>query len=140
MKKKYLEELTERLLTKYESEVVKEIVDIASLCLIDYDVSTKCTEIAIVETESVIMLKKFLATKMIEGKSKRTIKRYEYILTKMLNFLNVEIKDIDVYTLRGYLAYLEMNGSNDITVEVIRSKGFDVRSLSESVYGFITKQ
>lgn len=113
--------ITNQLIDMYSPEEVNTIQNIILLSLREYDLTNKCTDLVVIDTEAQSMLKKFLATKRVEGKSIKTIERYSYILNRMLDFLNVEIKDIDVFTLRMYLAHLEMNGAKDVTVDGIRS-------------------
>ena len=72
------------------------------------------------DTESQKLVKKFLATKRIEGRSQKTIDRYSYVIKRMMEYLNMPIKDMDVYSLRLYLAEMEMNGSKDSTLNGIR--------------------
>lgn len=63
----------------------------------------------------------FLDAKKIECRSEKTIKHYNYILSKMLNELNVSITSITVFHLRNYLMKKKNNGIADKTLEGIRS-------------------
>lgn len=132
-KTKFIDDLTEKLVLNHPSELVNEIINIITVSLNDYDLNEKCTDIVVVDTESQVLLKKFLATKMVEGKSPKTIHRYDYLLTRMLKSLNMEVKDIDVFALRMYLAQLELNGMKAISVE-------GIRSVITSFFGWLHKE
>lgn len=62
------------------------------------------------------LLDTFLATKKMEGKSPKTVERYRYIITKMLNKMQVPVKKINVYHLRHYLADCKEHGLSDRTL------------------------
>lgn len=63
------------------------------------------------------LLNAFLDTKMIEGRSPQTIERYKYIVTKMLEQMNVQIRQITVFHLRSYLMKQKVLGKSDRTLE-----------------------
>lgn len=67
------------------------------------------------------LLEEFLAAKSVEGKSQKTIERYRYLLTRMMDSIELPIRDIMVYTLRRYLAQEKARGLQDTTLEGIRS-------------------
>lgn len=66
------------------------------------------------------LLDAFLSTKKIEGKSPKTIDRYKYILTKLLNTVGVPIPSINVYHLRNYLTQRKTDGLSDNTIRGMR--------------------
>lgn len=66
-------------------------------------------------------LKEFLSAKTIEGCSKKTIERYEYILNRMFKDIQVSIRSITVFHLRQYLASERERGISDRTLDGYRS-------------------
>ena len=104
-----------------DGESLRIVADKMTLILSDYDVAPKCTALATVDTESEMLLKKFLATKRVEGRSAKTIERYRYIISRYYRTADVSFKDTDVYALRLYLAKLEMEGCKDSTINGIRA-------------------
>lgn len=70
---------------------------------------------------SLDMLEAFLNAKEIEGKSKGTIERYRYALTRMLTELNAPISRITVFHLRQYLMNERNRGITDSTLNGVRS-------------------
>lgn len=116
-----INEVASMLSTDFSADQSRKVVQKLTIALEKYDVSTKCTEIAVVDTESEMLLKKFLATKHVEGRSAKTIQRYQYILTRYYQASNIPFVETDVYALRLYLAQLETQGCNDNTINGIRS-------------------
>ena len=51
-------------------------------------------------------LEAFINAKFIEGRTHKTLKRYDYIIKRMLNLLNTNEQDITVYHLRKYFTNL----------------------------------
>ena len=109
------------LIGTFPDDVARYAADVLSMRLNEYDVTPACRELMVVETESQQMLRNYLATKKIEGRSDLTIKRYGEQLHKMMNAIHKPIVDIGVYDLRSYLASLSINGQCANTVAGIRS-------------------
>ena len=119
-KMNYLNDLQAALMKSFDEEAVDKIITLATIKLLGYEVTEQCTALAVVETESEKMLRRFLATKKVEGCSDRTIERYEYIIRRLIDYLNMPVKEMDVYALRLYLAELEMNGNALSTIRGIK--------------------
>lgn len=66
------------------------------------------------------MLEAFLSAKKLEGRSPKTLERYEYIITRLLIFVKVPIRSLTIYHLRRYLMKLKEQGCADSTLEGIR--------------------
>ncbi len=62
--------------------------------------------------DNISILKFFIATKKIAGLSDKSLKTYLYHINKFLTTCQVDIRDIDVNTIRKYIWYLESNTSN----------------------------
>lgn len=75
----------------------------------------------------------FISAKRIEGRSPKTIERYEYIIKKMIKAVSVPTNQISVYHLRQYLTDLKSDGSSDRTLE-------GVRSVFSSYFGWLQKE
>lgn len=74
-----------------------------------------------VDGETDDFLSAFLGAKEIEGRSEKTIKHYQYIITRMLEEVNTPIRQITVFHLRNYLMKMKSNGISDKTLEGVRS-------------------
>lgn len=66
-KMNYLNDLQAALMKSFDEEAVDKIITLATIKLLDYEVTEQCTALAVVETESEKMLRRFLATKKVEG-------------------------------------------------------------------------
>lgn len=75
----------------------------------------------------------FLSAKKVEGRSEKTIERYEYIIGKMQNFISVPTRHITVYHLRDYFAVLKSRGISDRSLE-------GMRSVFSSYFGWLQRE
>ena len=62
-------------------------------------------------------LEAFLAAKRLEGRSEKTIARYEYILGRLFEEVRVPVQEITVFHLRGYLTKRKGLGISESTLE-----------------------
>lgn len=78
-------------------------------------------EIEAVQSESLMekddLLQAYLSAMQIEGRSPKTIERYDYIIGKMKKALGIPTRQITVYHLRRYLADRKAGGLSDRTLE-----------------------
>ena len=65
------------------------------------------------DSETEDFLKAFLSAKEVEGRSAKTIARYDYICRKALNKMGVPLRDVSVFHLRKYLADEKARGLSD---------------------------
>ena len=66
------------------------------------------------------LLDAYMNAMKIEGRSEKTVERYRYILTRMMESVKVCTRDITVYHLRQYLASEKARGIADSTLEGTR--------------------
>ena len=69
------------------------------------------------DSESEDLLKAFLSAKEVEGRSAKTIKRYDYICRKALGKMGVPLREVSVFHLRKYLADEKARGISDSTLD-----------------------
>lgn len=118
---KILSDFTTAISQNVDSDFLRIATNKLTLILSDYDVQPKCTALATVDTESEMLLKKYIATKRLEGRSEKTVDRYLYILRRFMSESQISLTEVDVYALRLYLATLTQNGCSDNTVNGIRA-------------------
>ena len=116
-----INEFTAELSDRMDADSLRLATNTLTTLLANYEIQPKCTELAVIDTESEMLLKKFLATKRLEGRSEKTVERYRYIIQRFSDEMNLPYKDVDVYALRLYLATLTQNGCSDNTVNGIRA-------------------
>ena len=78
-------------------------------------------------------LQAFLAAKHIEGRSKKTLERYEYMLRKMLEVIKVPLRDVTVYHIRTYFMKEKQRGISDRSIE-------GARSIASSFFGWLFRE
>lgn len=66
------------------------------------------------------LLGTFLDALRVEGRSQKTIDRYSYIITRMMEHVKVSTRRITLYHLRGYIASEKARGISDRTLEGYR--------------------
>lgn len=86
-----------------------------------YEVQERTTEIVVRDGSAEGLLRKFLATKRIEGKSENTIKYYNDVIGTFVNHLDRRIFEVTAFDLRLYLSmYKEKRKVNNRTLENTR--------------------
>lgn len=78
-------------------------------------------------------LQAFLAAKQIEGRSPKTLARYEYMIRKMLADVKVPAKDVTIYHIRSYFMREKQRGISDRSIE-------GARSIASSFFGWLFKE
>ena len=66
------------------------------------------------------LLQAYLAALSVEGRSVKTIERYEYVIRRMMQAVKTPTRQITVYHLRKYLADEKARGISDRTLESTR--------------------
>lgn len=85
------------------------------------------------DSETEDFLKAFLSAKEVEGRSAKTIARYEYICRKALEKMGVPLRDVSVFHLRKYLADEKARGLSDCTLD-------GNRECLSSLFGWLHKE
>lgn len=108
-------------LSDIDKEILERIERVLYIQLNNCEVQERCTEIVVHDGTNLGLIKKFIATKRLEGKSERTLKKYYPELEKLINFLNKKLFDVTTYDLRLYLAlYKEERGVSNRTLDNMR--------------------
>lgn len=85
------------------------------------------------DNDSDELLRAFIEAKQIEGRSKRTVERYEYVIKRMMSEIHVPIRQITVFHLRKYLSEEKARGISDVTLE-------GTRSVFSSYFGWLANE
>ena len=78
-------------LPELDPELRDKIERVLLVSLQDYEVQDRCTDVVVHDDSSVGLVRKFIATKKLEGKSERTLRRYQPELEKLVLFLNKKL-------------------------------------------------
>lgn len=102
--------------------IPKEYVNQLDYCLAsmakEYDYVKKSTELATIDDSNEKILKTYLASLKLQGRSEKTIQQYKDAITFMFNDINKNIRDIDTNDIRFHLAnYQAQRKVSNITIE-----------------------
>ena len=90
------------------------VQDILIIELNNYEIQERCTDVATVDDSADRMLKKFLATKRIEGIAESTLLRYAEENKKLIRFLGKPLYEVSTYDIRFYLSYRRENSGKKL--------------------------
>ena len=105
-----IKNVMEKLKNRVEQEILDAVQDVLTIELNQYELQERCTELTIQEDAPERALKKYIATKRIEGIAESTIKRYADQNAKLLDFLKKPLNEITAYDIRFYLSYRRETG------------------------------
>ena len=122
LKNQLVYEMTEELIKKFDVEISKEVLDVLNKYLYNYGIIEKQTALVPIDSKTDKILKMYIATKKLEGKSEGTLKQYYREIRLLLAFLNCSIEEVTTNGIRLYLMTMktEKNLQNS-TVETMRS-------------------
>lgn len=112
----FLKDLEQRLLTKITAADLEKVLAEVSDQLAGYDVIRTRTEYG--DTDD--FLEAYVEAITIQGRSEKTAKRYQYLIRKMMEYVNVPIRHVTVYHLRQYMMKEKERGISDGTLEGMR--------------------
>ena len=90
------------------------VQDILIIELNNYEIQERCTDVALADDSADRMLKKFLATKRIEGIAESTLLRYAEENKKLIRFLGKPLYEVSTYDIRFYLSYRRENSGKKL--------------------------
>ncbi len=107
------ETIVKNILITLKDSVTDDILELVKNTLIiqleKYEVQERTTEIVTTDTSAEGMLRKYIATKRIEGKAESTIRRYYYENIKLINYFGKKVNEISTYDIRLYLSLQKHN-------------------------------
>jgi len=108
-------------LADMEQDVIDRVERVLHIQLADYEISERCTAVTVHDNSNMGMVRKFIATKRLEGKSEATLRKYQPELEKLVMFLDKRIFEVETYDLRLYLSlYKENRRVSNRTLDNIR--------------------
>lgn len=111
-----LNEMERALATEVTAAELTRILTILTEKLDHYDL----TMTALGGPQQDDLLDAYLSALAIEGRSKKTIERYRYLISRMMDAVRTPTRKITVYHLRKYLADEKARGISDRTLESTR--------------------
>lgn len=114
-------EFAMKLAQKYGRDQVNEITAILDSVAIDYDISAKSTELAVVKDVIPPVLKSYIASKGLEGLSETSLKNYYSCLRNFFEMVEKSPEEISTNDIRMFLATYKMQRKvSDRTIDKYR--------------------
>lgn len=95
---------------KTTQDVLNSIQDTLVIELNRYEVQERTTELTVTDDSAEGMLRRYIATKRIEGKAESTLKRYWEQNLQLIRFCRKPLNEITTYDLRFYLSCRRQQG------------------------------
>lgn len=106
-------------------KIPDEYIDVVTSCLIisvdKYEVTERCTELALQDDSNEYVINMYLTNCRIEGKRKKTVIRYKDELTKFSHSVGKRFDEVTTFDIRKYFAQMISRGNSNRTVENVRS-------------------
>ena len=119
MKQQFMKEVMQQMLPYLDNAQLKQLRQAMEQTLFCYEVTG--TEVKPDEDDSNDLIKKFIASKRIEGCSEKTLKYYQTTIDAMVSSLGKNIRHILTEDLRAYLTeYQSRKQSSRVTIDNIR--------------------
>lgn len=116
MEERFRAELIEKLVDL--GREVTERIDMAVTSLfMKYRVEEQCTEVACVDGTGEVLLKRYIATLKLEGKSDDTLVQYNRSIRTFIENIQKNISDITTNDIRYYLANYQRRGIKKSTLD-----------------------
>lgn len=110
-----------RLLGKLNSDQEEQVKTALYLELNEYELSNRCTSIIEVDERPMALLRRFIATKKLEGRSEKTLLQYQLHLGKLVLNLGKDLSQVTTYDLRYYLSdYKDRRNVSNLTLDNMR--------------------
>lgn len=97
------------------------IVSKISVILEKYELSERVTDIVLCTDENTDILKQYIGSLIVSGKSKKTIEHYTRELKKFMYSSGGNLKDKQPYDIKNYLAQKKLSGISNRTLDNVRS-------------------
>ncbi len=117
-KQLFISDLTEQLESMLTVKTMTEVINAVNEVFNQYRLE-RCEE-QIGQQDFEDILTSFINAKRVEGKSEKTLIRYEYIINRFREHDSTPIRKITVYNLRDYFSSEKKRGISDSTLEGIR--------------------
>ena len=105
-----IQSVVQALQSRVDDDAINLVQDVLVMQLNRYEVQERCTEVAVRDDGAEGSLKKFLATKRVEGIADSTLQRYGEINRALISYLGKPLEEITTYDIRFYLSVRRQMG------------------------------
>lgn len=110
IREKIINEVLGAIRNRIPEEGVSVVQDVLVIQLNKYELQERCTDVALVDDTPEKLLRKFIATKRIEGLAESTLRRYYETNLELIEFFRKPLNEVTTYDLRFYLSLRRQNG------------------------------
>lgn len=116
-----IKEVISALQDRIPPEMIDTVQDTLVIELNKYEVQERCTAVTVSDNSAEGLLKRFVATKRIEGIADSTLRRYADENMKLICYLRKPLHEVTTYDLRFYLSAKRQQGKvNNRTLDGMR--------------------
>lgn len=105
IREQVIQKVMQALEGRVDAGAADTIQDVLVIELNNYEIMERCTEVAEVDGSAERLLKRFLATKKVEGAADSTLARYADENRRLIQFLGKPLHEVTAYDIRFYLSY-----------------------------------
>ena len=121
MKNKLINEVIQPMLTCLDNARLNQLKQVLEFVISRYEVSALNEVSNENDNDNVELIEKFIAAKLVEGCSEKTLKYYRNIIEAMRAFIKKSVRSISTEDLRTYLTeYQDKNELSKVTIDNIR--------------------
>lgn len=118
-----IQSVLQALQGKAEPEVLDTVQDVLVIQLNQYEIQERSTELTVSDNSTEGMLRRYIATKRIEGKAESTLRRYWEQNLQLIQFLGKDLNKITTDDLRLFMAcQRQQNKASNSTLDGMRNK------------------
>lgn len=117
----FIRDVEAALTSRYAPGEIALISNIVIKSLSNYEITERCTEIAVRDDINDKLIRRYRACLMVDGKSERTIDIYVRIITKLSEMLGKPFPEMGAYDVRFFLAMCQEKGVTNRTLENYRA-------------------
>ena len=119
-KYKFIQTIEEALVGVLSEDELSRVSDEVVKALRGYDLVKSSTDLVVYDNINEVILNRYCACLMIDGKSDKTIAQYRRTAIKMFELVQKQYTDIGAYDIRLFLAYEKQRGVSNRTLENTR--------------------
>ena len=114
-------EILQKMKNRLDKNELEELSSVLDLVLYKYQIKEKKEELVVYDDSNIAKLKKFIATKRLEGLAESTLQQYYRQINNMLETIGKPIHEIHTDDIRYYLSfYREQRKISKVTVNNMR--------------------
>lgn len=103
------------------SDLMPTISDVMIRILADYEITERCTDVAVLDDTNTKLLKRYCACLMVDGKSEKTVYQYSRAVQGLSDVIDKPYTEMTTYDIRYFLACEKQRGIANSTLENVRS-------------------